>query len=186
METSKLRSIQALRFVAALAVIAFHLTYLLRDTPFIEAIRPIARSGYAGVDVFFVISGFIIFTVSTKIDWSQGARPAAFDFAFRRAARVYPLYWFCFLISTALIIAGAPHVIGSEWTLDNWTANAFLFSTFNKQVPVAWTLAYEIYFYSCFSVALLFGPRFYLPALCLWAAGSVVGIGLNCLLPSGG
>jgi peptidoglycan/LPS O-acetylase OafA/YrhL len=186
MGTAQLQSIQVLRFAAALAVIAFHLGYLLwGNSSFFDEIRPIARSGFAGVDMFFVISGFIIFMVSTKIDWSQGALPAAFGFAFRRAARIYPLYWLCFLVSTALIIAGAAQVFNSTWTLDNWTANALLFSTYNRQVPVAWTLAYEIYFYACFSAVLLFGPRFYLPALCLWAAGSVIAIVLNYALPPG-
>src|SRR5262249_17760692 len=134
-ETSRLQSIQALRFAAALAVILFHLTYLLWDTPFIAAIRPIARSGKAGVDVFFVISGFIIFMVSTKLDWSQGTLPVASSFAFRRAVRIYPLYWLIFLVSTALVISGVAQIVNSEWTLDNWTANAFLLSTYNKQVP---------------------------------------------------
>ena len=186
MDASRLQSIQALRFAAALAVIFYHLGYLLYDgAPFIDAIRPIISSGYAGVDVFFVISGFIIFMVSTKIDWSQGALPAALDFGFRRVTRVYPLYWVCFLVVTALVIAGAPQLVGREWSLDNWIADAFLFSLDNKLVPVAWTLTYEIYFYACFSAALLFGPRFYLPALCVWVAGSVAAIGLNYALPSG-
>jgi peptidoglycan/LPS O-acetylase OafA/YrhL len=185
MGTARLQSIQALRFAAALAVIAFHLTYLLWDTPVIAAIRPIAAAGNSGVDVFFVISGFVIFTVSRKIDWSEGAQAAAFDFAFRRATRIYPLYWSCFLVSVALIIAGAAPVVGSAWTLDNWRANAFLFSTYNKQVPVAWTLAYEMYFYACFSAVLLFGQRFHLHGLRLWVAGTAVAIALNYTLPPG-
>ena len=184
MDTSRLQSIQALRFAAALAVIAFHLTFLLWDTPFHAWIRPVARNGYAGVDVFFVISGFIIFTVSRKLDWSQGALPAALGFALRRAVRIYPLYWLCFLVSTVLILTGTAQVVHSVWNLDNWWANAFLINIYNTQVPVAWTLAYEVYFYACFSVALLFGPRFHLPALGLWVAGSVVAIGLN-YSPSG-
>ncbi len=185
MDTSRLQSIQALRFVAALAVIVFHINFLLYGSPAIHAVLPITRSGYAGVDIFFVISGFIIFIVSTRIDWSQGAQSPAFEFAFRRAARIYPVYWLCFLVSTALIIAGAAQVAGTEWTLDNWRTNALLLTVDNKQVPVAWTLTFEIYFYACVSVALLFGPRFYLPALRLWVAGSVVAIGLNYALPSG-
>jgi peptidoglycan/LPS O-acetylase OafA/YrhL len=175
-----------LRFAAALAVIAFHLTFLLWNTPFHAAIAPVARSGKAGVDVFFVISGFIIFMVSTKLDWSQGALPVAFGFALRRAARIYPLYWLVFLVSTTLIITGAAQVVNNEWTLDHWTANALLLSSYNKQVPVAWTLAYELYFYACFSVALLFGPRFFLPALWLWVAASVIAIGQNYPLPRDG
>lgn len=185
METSRLQSIQALRFAAAFAVIAFHLTYWLWDTAVIAVIRPIAGAGNSGVDVFFVISGFVIFAVSRKIDWSQGAQAAAFDFAFRRAARIYPVYWFCFLISVTLIVTGAAQAVGSAWTLDNWRANALLLSIHNKQVPVAWTLAYEMYFYACFSAVLLFGPRFHLHALNLWVAGSVVAVALNYALPSG-
>ena len=97
MDASRRQSIQALRFAGALAVIFYHLGYPLYDgAPVIDAIRPITSSGYAGVDVFFVISGFIIFMVSTKIDWSQGALPAALDFGFRRATRIYPLSWVCF------------------------------------------------------------------------------------------
>ena len=49
---------------------------------------------------------------------------------------------------TALVIVGARQLVGREWSLDNRIADAFLFSLDNKQVPVAWTLAYE-YFYAC-------------------------------------
>lgn len=180
----KLRNLQALRFLAALAVICFHCTYIFYDTPVIQ--RPLGWlhfTGLAGLDVFFVISGFIIFTVSARIDWSPPAAGVAAVFFARRLVRVYPIYWVYFLIFSALALAGVAEPFHAPWNLDNWGYNAFLLSTYNRQVPVAWTLAYEMFFYLCFSLALLFGRANYRVALAVWLAAELVITTANHFMP---
>jgi exopolysaccharide production protein ExoZ len=162
----------------------FHCSYIFYDTPVMQ--RPLGWlhfTGMAGVDVFFVISGFIIFTVSARIDWS--VRPAVVSAMFfaRRLVRVYPIYWFFFLIFSALAIAGIAEPLHAPWNLDNWDYNALLLSTYNRQIPVAWTLAYEMFFYLCFSIALLFGRANYRAALALWLAAELVITTANHFMP---
>ena len=179
-----MRNLQALRFLAALAVICFHCTYIFYDTPVIQ--RPLGWlhfTGLAGLDVFFVISGFIIFTVSARIDWSPPPAGVAAVFFARRLVRVYPIYWVYFLIFSALALAGVAEPFHAPWNLDNWGYNAFLLSTYNRQVPVAWTLAYEMFFYLCFSIALLFGRANYRVALAVWLAAELVIATANHFMP---
>ena len=90
-------SLQYLRGIAALLVVAFHAAeYLARASG-----RPAGfpfTAGVSGVDVFFVISGFVI-------TWSSAGRamsPA--DFLWRRAVRIVPLYWFLTFIVTSIAL----------------------------------------------------------------------------------
>src|ERR1700737_3097284 len=85
-------NIQALRAVAALIVVVFHLSYIESKyfpSHFVPAI--LGNCGMAGVDLFFVISGFVMMTVSSG---HFGRSGAASDFLLRRAVRIYPVYWF--------------------------------------------------------------------------------------------
>ena len=97
-----LRNVQALRALAALAVVGFHMgvTRGFEDRYLSGAplVRAFANFGGFGVDLFFVISGFIM----TVTAWNQFARPgAAKRFALRRAARIYPALW---LVSIPLLV----------------------------------------------------------------------------------
>lgn len=88
----RLYSIQALRGVAAFLVLIFHLNAILysgnKDTNQIGAFW---ANGFAGVDMFFVISGFIMVYVARDI--VPGFKSSV-RFLFFRVARIYPLWWF--------------------------------------------------------------------------------------------
>jgi exopolysaccharide production protein ExoZ len=85
----KFDSIQYLRAVAALAVVLYHAGGLRHGDTF--------AVGAAGVDIFFVISGFVMWSTSSA--HPQSAR----EFFIRRLARVAPMYW----LLTLLLVAGA-------------------------------------------------------------------------------
>ena len=137
-------------------VLAFHVT----STPFLRdpAGLPVFTMGLAGVDVFFVISGFVMF-VSTE---RPGVTPAKFWTA--RFVRIAPLYYLYTLVFLVLIFAA-----------DLWPADfspieivkSFLFIPFENSlngqpVPllgVGWTLNYEALFYLVFGSALLLPDR---------------------------
>src|ERR1700753_3607011 len=131
-----------LRGWAAIAV-AFHHALEMSN----GALHPfspdwLTTAGAAGVDVFFVISGFIMPHVSFPIG-RPPLRPAAF--LGRRILRIYPFYWLCCLAMLALGLAGfLRHQDQSAQTI---LCSLLLFPNSHYLVGVAWTLVYEIYFY---------------------------------------
>ncbi|HEY8384131.1 MAG TPA: acyltransferase [Microvirga sp.] len=158
---SKLVLIQALRGLAALAIALLHARHeagLLAGGPAPASVVPWA----AGVDVFFVISGFIMVHASGRLFEAPGARPV---FLARRVARIVPLYWA--VTSLYLLIAlAAPALLNSEW-LKPWPVLAsFLFIPFARPdglvqplYSLGWTLNYEMAFYVLFALVLPWARR---------------------------
>jgi exopolysaccharide production protein ExoZ len=179
----RIEQVQALRFVAALSVVVFHLTFLFYDVPSIRYLAWARHVGWAGVDVFFVISGFIIYSVTQRIDWSMGVPRVTLMFLARRLMRIYPIYWFWFAVFAAFVAVGAPAAFHNHWDLENWVHRALLLQWLdNKLVPVAWTLTFEMFFYCIFAAALLFG-RYNRVVLVLWIAAEIVVSVTNHFLP---
>lgn len=133
----KIRSIQVLRAVAALAVVWFH-----------ARIEYGHAFGAVGVDLFFVISGFII----TKM--ARGRTPISF--MADRVKRIYPLYFLC-LIAMMLLVPIDKTVCAS-------IASATVFPIgCSPYLTPAWTLSYEMLFYSL--AALSIGRPILLPVM---------------------
>lgn len=150
-----LTGIQALRGYAASLVLLGHAYATgfdkVADTSWLASIlRPLFSSG---VDVFFVISGFII---------SRGllepmTRPDAIRFAWRRATRIYPLYW---------IVLGTLATVNLYLPVNVYAMQVspvpelvFLTTTSNWLIPPAWTLAFEVWFYFVMTCLILLMPR---------------------------
>ncbi|HEV7258744.1 MAG TPA: acyltransferase [Bosea sp. (in: a-proteobacteria)] len=152
--------IQYLRGLAALLVVYTHLdTQILRLL--VDDGLPYASIGNWGVDIFFVISGFIMYVAAIEID----SRPG--EFLLRRAIRIVPLYW----ALTALIVAiavVAPSLLSSTRLDASHVLASLLFlpwpnPAFDGHWPVlipGWTLNYEMYFYAAVALGLL-APRRY-------------------------
>lgn len=156
--------LQYLRAVAALMVVLFHtLDDPSRLGP--EAALPRFPAGAFGVDLFFVISGFIIWWTT------RDGRTGPVVFAWRRFARVAPLYWILTLLLAAIAVA-APHLLAStRFDPAHLLASlAFLpwphptFDTANPVLFVGWTLNYEMAFYALFALTLLLPARWRLAA----------------------
>lgn len=97
---ARLRSLDALRLVAALAVVLFHFTArgnvrwgVPPDVAF-PLLSQVTRFGYAGVHLFFVISGFVVLMSA----WGRGPR----SFVASRVSRLYPAFWAAVLITATL------------------------------------------------------------------------------------
>jgi exopolysaccharide production protein ExoZ len=139
-------SIQYLRAGAALAVVIYH-ALQWRSGGF--------DVGRAGVDVFFVISGVIMWRVTA------GAKPAPLSFLMRRLTRVAPLYWLVTLLVTGIAILWPmflpqvfpdPKALGLSLAfIPHLDHRGLPFPT----LPLGWTLDYEAMFYLVFAVALL-------------------------------
>jgi exopolysaccharide production protein ExoZ len=156
---SQFDSLQALRGVACLLVWGVHLAsweaYFGMARP---PLAPLLRFGFAGVDLFFVLSGFII----THTQGEHVGRPAAVTgYLFRRFWRVYPVYWMMFGLALALGVWGFGTVYGGpDGSPAPWLAWLALWphDTANGVLLCAWTLCYEVLFYAAFAVVLLL-PR---------------------------
>jgi exopolysaccharide production protein ExoZ len=162
-----IRAIQYLRAAAALAVVIFHAA---------EKTGHDFTIGAAGVDVFFVISGFIMWVISDR----RPITPA--KFIADRLRRIVPVYW----LATAVMVAGAltglfPNMV---LTVEHLAASLFFIparSPSSGEIwPVlvqGWTLNFEMLFYAVFAASLLLPRHWRLPAIAaLFAA--LVGIGL--------
>jgi peptidoglycan/LPS O-acetylase OafA/YrhL len=131
----------------------------------------------ASVDLFFVISGFIIVHTSTRLFGAPGARR---EFLLRRAIRIVPLYWATTLVALAIAKASGKYAF-PRW--DEIVAS-FAFLPFARALdgqvrPIAaqgWTLNYEALFYVLFSLFVVF-PRDRAVAFALLAFATIVGLG---------
>ena len=167
--------IQILRFLAALAVVAFHALGLAPkafEVP--ESAVSLALSyGGHGVDLFFVISGFIIFYTSR----SAALTPA--DFLRRRIERVVPLYFFVILAFTLLAIA-LPAVFGTPgWYTPRHILKSLAFVSFTDGEPpvvaVGWSLEYEMYFYLVVALLMALTREPWRNVVTIFSALAIVG-----------
>ena len=145
--------IQVLRLFAAVAVIAFHAAGVAPDGfKMPDGAASFALSyGGRGVDLFFVISGFIIFYAT------HGARLTPAQFLRRRVERIVPLYFFVTFVVTILAVT-LPATFGTPgWFTPRHILKSLGFIAFTDgEMPVVyvgWSLEYEMYFY--LAVALL-------------------------------
>ena len=150
-----LTNIQLLRFFAAVAVLVGHAGDLFM--PAAAHLRTIPWS--AGVDIFFVISGFVM-TYLTQGQFGHPGAPRAF--LVRRIIRIVPPYWLftTLMVATVLMFGehvrnttlGAPQVVTSYLFIPWPRADGQL----NPLVSQGWTLNYEAFFYVAFTLALFF------------------------------
>lgn len=169
-----------MRALAALSVVAAHIGAIgnLPATPFVEPYN--GFYGVAGVDVFFVISGFIMIYITR-----DGARPALFLLA--RFARIYPLWWAVSLAAapaTLLVLVGYPNE-----QADYLLRSLFLLPIASDEgklvlprVAVGWTLTYELFFYLAFATALVAGHRLLLVKV---SAILIAAYAIHFVLPPG-
>ena len=173
----RLAEVDALRGVAALAVVLFHFT-----TRFLELYAPSAASaatvgapsftvphGHYGVNLFFIISGFVIFMT---LDRTQ----RGMDFVVSRFSRLFPAYWVAVAITFAVTSTfGLP---GKEVTPLQALANLFMIHGL-FYVPhvdgVYWTLEVELLFYTGMFLLFMRGKlqRVY------WAMAALLGLRLT-------
>ncbi|WP_112067652.1 acyltransferase family protein [Herbaspirillum rubrisubalbicans] len=156
MSQYKINNIQGLRAVAALFVLLAHLGGVGNLYPYVPKFN--AGWGVFGVDVFFVISGFIMFYV-TRSNWGDG-----WTFLLLRANRIYPLWWICLLISAPWMGA---YFVGRIDEYFSYSALSFFLlpalSPSGELYPplsVGWTLIYELLFYCIFALLMLTQRRF--------------------------
>lgn len=148
-------SVHYLRGVAALFVVLYHVKHYVKDVCANSNLGDILFGwGFFGVDIFFMISGFVI-AISTQHEKSK------VSFIVKRFFRIYPLYFFSLVLSViVLLVRGNSPVadifkamLKSMFFLHlDYTGNAPFFG-YSVNYP-GWTLTYEMMFYGVFFVAL--------------------------------
>jgi peptidoglycan/LPS O-acetylase OafA/YrhL len=145
---AKLGWIEAYRGIAAAAVILYHTARHFDKNQSIPALASMFQFGHAGVDLFFVISGFIILFVHVD---DVGRPDRIWHYLGRRLTRLLPAYW----VAVALTVAVAH--LGGHATNPGDIVRAIVPIPISTEplLGVAWTLQYEFTFYTAFAILIL-------------------------------
>ena len=180
----RIEGLDLLRLFAALSVLLFH--YAFRGAAVddltnvsLPALAPIAKYGYLGVDLFFVISGFVIAWSAEGRNWLQ--------FSVARFARIYPAFVFCMTTTFVVtLLLGLPRF---ETSVFQWAANLLVFSP-ALGAPFMdgayWSIVYELVFYGWIALFVAIGifPRYTQLILVVWLGLSMLNelvLGSNAL-----
>lgn len=185
--------IQVLRGIAALLVVFHHYIGTSVERGFAITGLERAAIGNAGVDIFFMISGFIMEYTAGSRACHPGDRG---KFLMRRFARVLPLYWTLTLVAY-VIATFLPFVVNSTTSTKQLLYSMALLpdgAVGSYVLPLAWTLTFEFYFYLLFAaclalkpwqrvlaLAVIFSPGLFLPES-MSAQNPLLGIALNPIL----
>jgi exopolysaccharide production protein ExoZ len=144
-----INNIQALRAFAALNVVIFHTLGVASMKGYETVLFKFLEGwGSNGVDIFFVISGFVMVYIQTKNPKS------VFEFLKNRIKRIVPLYW-----SLTAFLTIIYYFFSTKFSIQH-SLNSFLFASrlFGKDLPLisqGWTLEYEMFFYLVFGISII-------------------------------
>lgn len=165
-KNKNLQLIQGLRGAASLLVVLFHTSGNSIDKLNKEFLGNIFFFGSAGVDVFFVLSGFIITYTSFGL---LGNTANIGRFFYKRAVRIFPSYWIIisfFLL--AQLVFPAFYRTHFSLTINNIAGSYLLVPGHQMVNGVSWSLSYELFFYFLFAIAFIIRQKkwaFYLAGL---------------------
>ena len=178
----RIDSIEIVRFIASLLVALYHVEISLPNNS--NSIFSIFENGGFGVDLFFVISGFIM------VYTTYGRKFNLIAFLENRIMRIYPPYWL--VLTATIFIALVLQAVGlqnqtySMISYYSLIVSVFLIPIGFHIMPVAWTLAIEIVFYFLYGVSYrLAGLKGISLAIIIWYVFSwIFKVGVSTLLPS--
>jgi exopolysaccharide production protein ExoZ len=163
-------SIQMMRAVAALAVVSMHICGFTSSVVSNDVWKGMAKFsstyGHAGVDLFFVISGVVMYMITRRSPISNVR--AAYEFIIHRIMRIYPLFWVTLLF--AILSAGGS--FRQLLSLDG-IKDLTLYATPQLHL-VSWTLSYEVRFYLTVAIILLVARKKLGIAFMAWGIGQLI------------
>jgi peptidoglycan/LPS O-acetylase OafA/YrhL len=164
----RIPSLDGLRAVAILLVLAAH-GFQTHGAPAFPAVRALAKQGAIGVEIFFVISGFLITTLIVREHAREGSISLK-NFYWRRALRILPAY-ICYLAAVSLMSwSGTLALRKTDWIAAiTYTVNFVRHPSW--EIGHIWSLSIEEHFY-------LFWPMI----LFIWGPQRARGIAIGCIV----
>lgn len=180
-----LLGLQYLRFVAALLVV---LTHSWQMIPIVGQGNSILGTGFhggsSGVDLFFVISGFIMVHITSMRSVGPG------QFMLDRIARIAPPYWVITIVMAAVLILAPTVFRSASYDTASFVTSLLFIAWPSTAVPgaapllqIGWTLNYEMLFYAIFAAAMLVSNRY---RVAVAGAAIVALMSLRLLYEGGG
>lgn len=165
----KLQSVETARALAAILVVLYHAARHIASNVGYLPFGSFSKFGHAGVDFFFVLSGFIILF----IHYGDIGRPARVGhYAQRRVTRIYPLYWVASTIGLFFLYLSPDKPFPDTFAL---VRDYLLLPLGDPTLGVAWSLQLEIIFYILFGV-LIFNRALGMIVFAGWAAYTLLSV----------
>lgn len=166
--------VEALRFVAAFIVVVTHSTFYAYERN--DHTMSVWHFGESGVDIFFVISGFVIVVASAR----EGGWVSSRSFVARRVKRIIPMYWLATSVNLAILLILPSVVLHSTLDWEQVAKSYLLIPDYNADgrveplLGVAWTLYFESFFYVMFAIALAIrvSPYIFVSSILVCLAGA--------------
>lgn len=153
---SHLISVQALRGLAALVIVIGH--SIMEVQQVISGFPPLPFNFGFGVDIFFIVSGFVMALTHEKVLASNSPFTT---FITKRAIRVIPLYWI-YTSLMLLAIAAVPGELNNSQVSSKLIVCSYTFvpcvnhlGFFSPVLTLGWTLNYEMFFYLLFAISII-------------------------------
>lgn len=165
--------IQALRGIAALMVLFFHMHPHWDLVPWLSVTTAVTRWGFSGVDIFFALSGFVVYRSAQRTIPIHGIRP----FMKKRLQRIYLGYWPVLLL-IALTTVTVYHSPLPAFKKAIFSVLLLYPNIWDNWLPPAWSLTMEIYFYLWIALITRLPQRHQIRAIvCVMAMLLAWGIG---------
>jgi len=156
------QGLQILRIAAACMVLLTHSTFYASER--LDKHFVIWGKGATGVDIFFVLSGFVMIYSSQKLFSNTYGWKI---FAERRIVRIVPVYWIATSVKLIVLLLTTGYVLHTQFRTAN-TIESYLFlpaldseGSITPVLGVGWTLNFEMFFYFLFALALFFRVNVY-------------------------
>jgi len=167
-------NLQLLRAFAAISVVMLHLlaSGVSYGFPPLQYLNNLGVFKGIGVDMFFVISGFVMLYTQMQ------AKKITKQFYVSRLVRIVPIYWFVTSLIVVIYLV-APQAFNKTVATPSWTISSYLFlsSIVSHKPPlifIGWTLEWEMLFYLVFGISLLFST-WYRSILFVFVVLSAIG-----------
>lgn len=172
-EKDRLASLQIVRAVAMLLVLFAHIDIFsnaVLNSAFLFGIFRLG--GGAGVDLFFVLSGFIITFIHRQ---DIGRKAKSVSYLIKRFTRIYPAYWIVNMIIIPIHFLFPQFGAGDERNFRKIIDSLLLLPQTNAPVVhAAWSLTNEVYFYLLFGLLIFIGFKKMLPLIILILIGTFI------------
>jgi peptidoglycan/LPS O-acetylase OafA/YrhL len=172
----KYQGLQILRIAAACMVVLTHSTFYARER--LDKHFAVWGEGASGVNIFFVLSGFVMIYSSAKLLKDVNGWKI---FAERRIVRIVPIYWIATSLKIAALLLTSGYILHAQFSAVKAIESFLFVPAYNSDgsitpvMGVGWTLNFEMFFYLLFTLALFFRVNVYKLVgcvLCILAVGA--------------